>query len=124
MALIFEFKANSIDFDEKAERFGNYKVEQKRHVDEISEKQSAIRQEMIEKGATPSEYEIMWQQAKPGDVIPKTGRGKYSRVAHVGKLANKSPARDKSEESKRLRARGKQYISMQTDKIMKAKEVM
>ena len=124
MALIFEFKANSIDFDEKAERFGNYKVEQKRHVDEILEKQSAIRQERIEKGDTPSEYEMLWQQAKPGDIIPKTGKGKHSRVPHVAKLANKSPARDKSEESKRLRARGKQYISMQTDKVMKAKEVM
>ena len=67
---------------------------------------------------------MMWQQAKPGDVIPKTGRGKHSCVVHVAKIDNKSPARDKSEESKRCKARGKQYISMVTGRIMKAKKVM
>ena len=124
MPLLNEFKAKTIEYDAKAERFATYKVEQKRHVDKISEKQSAIRQERIEKGDTPSAYEMMWQQAKPGDVIPKTGRGKHSRVVHVAKIDNKSPYRDKSEESKKCKARGKQYISMQTDKIMKGKEVM
>ena len=124
MGLLDEFKANSREFNSKAESFATYKAERKGHVDKVLEKQSDIRQERIEKGDTVSDYEMMWQQAKPGDVIPKTGRGKHSRVVHVAKIDNKSPTRDKSEESKRLKARGKQYISMQTGKVMKAKKVM
>ena len=124
MPLLDEFKANSRDFNSKAESFAKYKAKRKGHVDKVLEKQSDIRQERIEKGDTVSDYEMMWQQAKPGDVIPGTGRGKHSRVVHVAKIDNKSPARDKSEESKRLKARGKQYISMMTGKIMKAKKVM
>ena len=124
MGLLDEFKANSREFNSTAENFAKYKTERRGHVDKVLEKQSDIRKERIEKGDTVSAYEMMWQQAKPGDVIPGTGRGKHSRVVHVAKIDNKSPARDKSEEAKRLKARGMQYISMKTDKVMKGKKVM
>ena len=83
MSLIDEFKANSREFNSKAESFAKYKAERKGHVDKVLEKQSDIRQERIEKGDTLSAYEMMWQQAKPGDVIPGCGTGNYSRVDHT-----------------------------------------
>ena len=124
MGLLDEFKANSREFNSTAEHFAKYKAEQRGHVEKTLEEQSDIRKERIEKGETVSAYEKIWQDAKPGDKIPGTGRGKHSRVVHVAKIDNKSPARDKSEEAKRLKARGMQYISMKTDKVMKGKKVM
>ena len=124
MGLLDEFKANSREFNLTAENFAKYKAERRGHVEKVLEEQSDIRKERIEKGDTVSAYEMMWQQAKPGDVIRGTGRGKHSRVVHVAKIDNKSPTREKSEKSKRLKARGKQYISMVSGKIMKAKKVM
>ena len=124
MGLLDEFKANSREFNLTAENFAKYKAERRGHVEKVLEEQSDIRKERIEKGETVSAYEKIWQDAKPGDKIPGTGRGKHSHVVHVAKIYNKSPTRDKSEESKRLKARGMQYISMKTEKILKVKKVM
>ena len=124
MGLLDEFKANSREFNLTAENFAKYKAERRGHVEKTLEEQSDIRKERIDKGDTVSAYERMWQEAKPGDIIPGTGRGKHSRAVHVAKIYNKSPTRDKSEESKRLKARSKQYLSLKTEKLMKAKKVM
>ena len=124
MGLLDEFKANSREFNSTAEHFAKYKAEQRGHVEKTLEEQSDIRKERIDKGETVSAYEKMWQDAKPGDKIPGTGRGKHSRAVHVAKLDNKSPSRDKSHESKRCKERGLQYLSMKTKKVMKAKKVM
>ena len=124
MGLLDEFKANSREFNSTAEHFAKYKAEQRGHVEKTLEEQSDIRKERIEKGETVSAYEKIWQDAKPGDKIPGTGRGKHSRAVHVAKLDNKSPSRNKSHESKRCKERGLQYLSMKTNKVMKAKKVM
>ena len=124
MGLLDEFKANSREFNLTAENFAKYKAERRGHVEKVLEEQSDIRKERIEKGDTVSAYEMMWQKAKPGDVIRGTGRGKHSRAVHLAKLDNKSPARDKSQESKRCKERGLQYLSMKTEKVMKGKKVM
>lgn len=124
MGLLDEFKANSREFNSTAENFAKYKAERRGHVEKVLEEQSDIRKERIDKGETVSAYEKMWQDAKPGDKIPGTGRGKHSRAVHVAKLDNKSPSRDKSQESKRCKERGLQYLSMKTEKVMKGKKVM
>ena len=124
MGLLDEFKANSREFNSTAEHFAKYKDEQRGQVEKTLEEQSDIRKERIEKGETVSAYEMIWQDAKPGDKIPGTGRGKHSRAVHVAKLDNKSPSRNKSHESKRCKERGLQYLSMKTEKVMKAKKVM
>ena len=56
--------------------------------------------------------------------VDKVGRGKHSRETHIGKIRKRSKKRNTAEESKRLRAMGKRYMSLKTRVIKDAREVM
>ena len=68
-------------------------------------------------------YEELWASKKPGTIMPKEGRGKYSRENFLGKTGNRDESRHMDAESKRLHYRGKQYMSLSSYKIMPAKKV-
>ena len=57
-------------------------------------------------------YEELWASMEPGHIMPKEGRGKYNRANFIGKTCNSDESRHMAAESKRLRYRGKQYLSL------------
>ena len=93
---------------------------------ELLTAQEVERQSIMEGNKRPRNtyYEELWASKEPGAIMPKKGRGKYTRSHFLGKTGNWDESRHMDAESKRLHYRGKQYLSMSTYKIIAAKTVI
>ena len=102
------------------------KADKIRNQNELLAGQQDERQGIMEGNKRPRDtyYEELWASKDPGTKMPKEGRGKYSREKHIGKTGNWDESRHMDAEAKRLRYRGKQYMSLSTYKIMPAKKVI
>ena len=64
------------------------------------------------------------EKSTAGQKIPKPGRGKYDREQLLGKIKQQHKKRTKAETSKRCRAQGKPYPSLQKAYIKAANPVI
>ena len=90
------------------------------------DKQANKRQEVIDadnKKPASTYYETLWASLQPGTKMEKKGSGNYARDALKSKTRNYDVSRHVKQESKRLKHRGKQYMSMDTYLIKPAKRV-
>ena len=88
--------------------------------------QQQKQQEIVDadnKKPASTEYETLWANQAPGTQMTKKGSGNYDRTAHRGKTGNFDVSRHVKQESKRLKHRGKQYMSMGNYIIQRAKKV-
>ena len=104
--------------ERKNEIIGN----QQDAIDDQQQKQQEIVDADNKKPAS-TDYETLWASHPPGTKMKKKGTGNYDRTAHRGKTGNYSVSRHVKQESKRLKHRGKQYMSMETYIIQPAKRV-
>ena len=90
------------------------------------DEQAKKRQEVIDadnKKPANTYYENLWASLEPGTKMQKKGSGNYGRDALKSKTCNYDVSRHVKQESKRLKHRGKQYMSMETYIIQPAKRV-
>ena len=114
-------------FDENTiKAYEESKNAKKKRQEQLITAQDAERESIMQGNQRPrnTHYEDLWASMKPGDIMPKKGRGKYSREMHIGKTCNKDESRHMKAESKRLHHRGKQYMSMSNYEIKPAKTVI
>ena len=121
------FKELTKNDESNIQAYEEYKAEKIRNQDELLDDQQEERQRIIEghnKRPRDTYYEELWASKDPGTIMPKEGRGKYSRDKFLGKTGNRDESRHMDAEAKRHCYRGKQYISLSTYKIMPAKKVI
>ena len=126
MDFLDEFKELTKFDENNIKAYDESKNAKIRKQQELITGQDAERERIMQGNQRPrnTHYEDLWASMKPGDIMPKKGRGKYSREMHIGKTCNKDESRHMKAESKRLHHRGKQYMSMTNYKIMPAKTVI
>ena len=93
---------------------------------DLLDKQTQKRQEVIDadsKKPADTHYERLWAGLAPGTKMQKKGSGNYDRDGLKSKTGNSDVSRHVKQESKRLKHRGKQYMSMETYIIQPAKKV-
>ena len=92
-------------------------------IDDQRQKQQEIVDADNKKPAS-TDYERLWASLAPGTILRRKGRGNYDRDnVHRGKSGNWDVGRHMKDESSRLKARGKQYLSMKKYMIKPAKRV-
>ena len=114
-------------FDENTiKAYEESKNAKKKRQEQLITAQDAERESIMQGNKRPRNtyYEDLWASKKPGDIMTKKGRGKYSREMHIGKTCNNDESRHMKAESKRLHYRGKQYMSMSNYEIKPAKTVI
>ena len=111
---------------EAAEASLKYKQGIEGDISSRAEKQSKARKKLVIEGVTldPGPYVEAWQNCQVGEIIPKTGKGKYDREHQLGKKKQKNPRRTKAESAKRCKAQGKKYLSLKTGLIRGANLVI
>ena len=124
--LLLAFKELTKTDESNIQAYEESKAEKIRNQDELLAGQQDERQVIIEGNKRPRDthYEELWASKDPGTKMPKEGRGKYSWDKHIGKTGNLYESRHMDTEAKRLRYRGKQYMSLSNYKIMPAKKVI
>ena len=103
---------------EAAEASLKYKQGIEGDISSRAEKQSKARKKLVIEGVTldPGPYVEAWQNCPVGEIIPKTGKGKYDREHQLGKKNRKTQEGLKQSQLKdvKLRARNtlvlKQYL--------------
>ena len=115
---LLEFKELTKFDESNIKAYEQSKGDKIRKQKELLTAQEVERQSIMEGNKRPRNtyYEKLWASKKPGTIMPKEGRGKYSRDKHIGKTGNMDESRHMDAEAKRLRYRGKQYMSLSTYK--------
>ena len=93
---------------------------------DLLDKQTQKRQEVIDadsKKPADTYYERLWAGLDPGTKMQKKGSGNYDRDGLKSKTGNYSVSRHVKQEAKRLKNRGRQYMSMSNYRIQPAKKV-
>ena len=121
---LLEFKELTKFDENNIKAYEQSKGDKIRKQNELLAGQQDERQGIMEGNKRPRDtyYEELWASKDPGTKMPKEGRGKYSREKHLGKTGNRDESRHMDAEAKRLKYRGKQYMSMSSYKIMPAKK--
>ena len=106
--------------------YQNKRTEKITNQQDLLDKQTQKRQEVIDadsKKPADTHYEKLWAGLDPGTQMERKGSGNYARDGLKSKTCNYDVSRHVKQESKRLKHRGKQYMSMGNYIIQRAKEV-
>lgn len=124
--LLTEFKEMTKDDEDKIQAYQQSKDAKIAKQQELITAQDSERAKVIDANQKVRSryYEDLWGSKPVDTIMERHGRGRYSRTEHIGKTDNWDESRHMDAESKRLRCRGKQYMSLKTYQIKPARKVI